>query len=229
MANEEAIDHYFQVVADAQAEALKLKSFHARITLLALMDALSRAANPVGMRNSDRFTTLIDQYTQWELSSSYSLRQLSFILDESSATSLTPAIDGLRAEIARRMQRFPMPGTLVYAMDVDPSTSDLQPFLTAEITRCIERVRYPRLLWALRNSVVHELRNPGKGTDFKLGEPSPYYHIVIEDSGERTWELYIPNVLITTILTEAASNLKQHLTQIDRNPWDSFPYNPKWY
>jgi hypothetical protein len=67
---------------------------------------------------------------------------------------------------------------------------------------------------------VHELRNPGKGTDFMLGEPSPYYHIVIEDSGERTWELYIPNVLITTILTEAASNLKQHLTQIDRNPWD---------
>ena len=230
MSFEKEINKFFQLIAEVREEALLLqKPFYTRITLLALLDAVSRVANPTIKINRDRFIQLIGQYANWELSDCYSLRQLSILLSEPNAVALRPHIDGLINEINKRMQKFPPPASLVNANDIDPSASDLESLLTSAIKDFIEPVRYPHLLWTLRNFIIHELREPGRGIDFGLGKAFPYYHEIIVDSGERTWELFIPTEVFTTILTNAANNLQKHLIEIDRNPWAAFPYNSKWY
>ncbi|TFH61450.1 MAG: hypothetical protein E4G90_09690, partial [Gemmatimonadales bacterium] len=176
MTNAPEIAHFFTVVAEAKKEAEAARPFHARLVLLSLLDVLSHAAHPSIVANRARFVTFVDDYTQWSLSSTFSLRQLHLRLSEPSAPSSIPGFSPLLAEVERRMHAFPSPGTAVFPAGIDPSLDQLRTFLNPQLAKYIEPVRYPSLLWSLRNSVVHELRNLGEGFDFELGKASPYYH-----------------------------------------------------
>jgi len=230
MVNGAAINHFFTVTAGAKSEAEAAKPFHARVILLALLDAISHAAHPSISGNRARFVAFIDEYCQWSLSASYSLRQLALILSEPSAPSSSPGFQGLHGEVASRMQTFPAPGKLVLANQVDPPSHELRSFLTPQLAKYIEPVRYPGLLWSLRNSAVHELREPGAGFDFELKQPSPYYHsLTHDDLVTQTWELFFPTELLSSLLSTGAANLRQRFERDDVDPWAAFPYDPRWY
>lgn len=105
--------------------------------------------------------------------------------------SAYPGYNALAQEIQARMQSWPAPGEIVFAKDIDPTISDLSPLLSNQLKEFIEPVRYPSLVWKLRNYVIHEGRNPGEGVDLELGDTSPYYHHLTHIDGiTRTWELY---------------------------------------
>ncbi len=231
MTNEPAIDKFFTLVSEAQRDADELKRpFFARIILISLLDALSRCAHPSIGKNRQRFVALIDDYAQWTLSSAFSLRQLSLRLAEITNPSAYPGFQALSQEIQSRMQSWPAPKTIVLADRVDPTTTDLAPLLTKQLSGFIEPVRYPRLLWSLRNYVIHEVRDPGEGADFELGVTSPYYHSNTRADGiTQTWELYFPPELLSYLLTRCANNLSARLRRDDIDPFDAFPYDPKWY
>lgn len=231
MIHEPAIASFFTQVAQAQNEAEALqRPFFARVILISLLDALSRCAHPSLRGNRQRFVALIDDYAQWATSSAYSLRQLSLRLGEITNPSEYPGLRALAPEVQSRMQSWPSAGTIVFSKDVDPTASDLAPLLTHQLGKFIEPIRYPNLLWRLRNFVIHELRNPGAGVDFELGEPSPYYHSLTHADGiTQTWELYFPNELLSSLLSRCASNLSARLRRDDIDPWMAFPYDPKWY
>jgi hypothetical protein len=118
----------------------------------------------------------------------------------------------------------------VFASEVDPTSHELKSRLNSQLTRYIEPVRYPGLLWSLRNSAIHELREPGAGFDFELMEPAPYYHTLTHsDLTTRTWELYFPTELLSHLISRGAANLKLRFERDDVDPWGAFPYDPRWY
>ena len=106
MSHQAQIEHFFSVVSQAQQEALGAKPSHTRLILYALFDALSHAADPTNRANRNRFVGFIDAYARWSLASAYSIRQLSMLLAEPSAPSLSPHFTQLQAEVATRMSRF---------------------------------------------------------------------------------------------------------------------------
>ena len=231
MTNEAAIDRFFGQVSDAQAKAEELEpTFFGRIVLISLLDALSRCAHPNLKGNRSRFVALIDDYSQWNLASTYSLRQLSLRLNDVTNQSAYPGFHDLEQEIRNRMQSWPAPGAVVFPGDTDPTLSDLGSILTPQLKTLIEPVRYPSLLWRLRNYVIHEVRNPGKAVDFEVDIPSPYYHSFTHADGiKKTWELYFPNELLSHLLTNCTNNLNSKMRRDDIDPWLAFPYDPKWY
>jgi hypothetical protein len=84
------------VAAAAQAEAEAAKPFHSRVILLALLDAISHAAHPSIGGNRARFVAFVDEYCQWSLTQSYSIRQLDMILSEPFTSSSSPGFQALR-------------------------------------------------------------------------------------------------------------------------------------
>lgn len=229
--NKSKITDFFSQISELQSEAEKLeRQSFTRIILISILDTLSRCAHPNIRGNRLRFVALIDGYAQWSLSSTFSLRQLSLRLDEITNPSLYLGFSDLKQDIKSRMQSWPAPGEIIFPNDIDPTLSDLNKFLTQQLAKFIEPVRYPNLLWTLRNYAIHEGRSPGYGVDFDLGDPSPYYHSLIHaDEITRTWELFFPNELLTYLLGRCVVNLKARFLRDDVDPWLAFPYKTKWF
>ena len=231
MINEQAITHFFKTVGDTHREIQNLPNkFFARAMLFSLIDALSRVAHPGLTKNRQRFVAAIDEYAQWVDVRRFSLRQMGLRLADVHNPSALPGFQALSQEVSSRLAKWPAQGTIVYPEDIDPTRDELRLFLNAELAKLLEPVRYPSLLWATRNSVVHELRNLGEGFDFGFNEMRPYYHSLFRADGiTRTWEFYLPNGLLTQIATSMAANLEQRAMRDDVNPWDAFPSSEKLY
>jgi hypothetical protein len=68
--NESKIVNFFSQILKAQNDAEELeRPFFTRIIFISLLDTLSRCAHPNLQGNRTRFVKLIDDYAQWELSS----------------------------------------------------------------------------------------------------------------------------------------------------------------
>ena len=232
--NESKIDNFISQIKNAKSDAEELeRPFFTRIICISLLDTLSHCAFPNLRENRTRFVRLIDDYAQWDLTYTFSLRQLSLRLADVTNPSSYPGYQALAENIQERMQTWPGPGEIVFAKDIDPTLSDLSSLLSNKLEDFIEPIRYPSLLWKLRNYVIHEGRNPGEGIDLELGDTSPYYHYLthMDRIGEitQTWELYFSNNLISSILTKCVNNLSKKLRKDDIDPWLAFPYNSKWY
>jgi hypothetical protein len=182
----EEINAFFVRVSDTQTEikAITDPTFK-RILLLSLLDALARCAYPNMKINRDRFVCLIDSFTQWSDKDRYSLQQLKFCLDDLPNSSKYPSFDDLMEEVNIRLQKWPEVNQFLFPKDVDPNPQELERFFSGGIEQKLEKVRYPSLVWVIRNYAVHELSHPGAGVDFHLHRPDPYYyHLTQIESGQ---------------------------------------------
>ncbi|HKZ03762.1 MAG TPA: hypothetical protein VJ180_16080 [Pyrinomonadaceae bacterium] len=169
MNNAKPIAHFFDLVTQAQKDSSALaRPFHTRVIQLSILDALSHVAHPNIRQNRQRFAALIDEYAQWELSSTFSLRQLALRLGDVSTPAQYPGLQPLLAEVTARMRKWPQESLLILARQIDPSATDLKALLNAQLAELIEPVRYTNLLWRVRNFAIHELRDPGQGFNFQL-------------------------------------------------------------
>lgn len=231
MSIQESISNFFRIVDKVHLEIQSIPDpFFFRVLQLTLLDTISRAAFPKFRSNKKRFVSLIDQYSDWTLAHRYSLRQFHLLLEDIDDNVAIPGIDALRSEITERIARWPSESKLIFPEDVDPHRDDLSHLLTPVLNKRAEKVRFPSLLWKLRNFAIHELRNPGAGFDFELPDPTPYYHKLTHIDGiTKTWELYFPNRLLSHLSKTCIENLEANFYKSDIDPWVSFPYDPRWY
>lgn len=227
----EDITAFFARVSDTQTTIEAITDpFFKRALLLSLLDTLARCAYPNTRKNRDRFVGLIDAYSQWSDRDRYSLRQLHFCLKDIQDPSKYPTLPNLLLEVQARLQRWPAELQLLFPKDVDPTRQELQSFIVGDIGRVIEKVRYPSLVWVIRNYAVHELSHPGGGMDFDIGRPDPYYHHLTQaETGQGSWELFFPVECISKLVADSATNLRLHLLQNKVNPWNSFVRKADWY
>ena len=231
MSVSEDISAFFARVSDTQTAIETIDDpFFKRALLLSLLDALASCAYPSVKINRNRFVSIIDTYSQWSDKDRYSLRQLYFCLNDIRDPSKYPTLPSLKQEVQARLGRWPAESQLLFPKDVDPTRQELQSFIVGDIDRVIEKVRYPSLVWVIRNYAVHELSHPGGGMDFDIGRPDPYYHQLTQfETGQRSWELFFPIEFISKLVTDSATNLQQHFLQNKVNPWTSFVRKANWY
>jgi hypothetical protein len=173
MTTTENINAFFTRVSETQTAIESIGDpFFKRALLLSLLDALARCASPNIKSNRERFVNLIDTYSQWSDTNRYSLQQLHFCLINIHDTSRYPTLPSLIQEVQTRLRQWTTENKLLLPKDVDPTRQELQSFIVGDIDKVIEKVRYPSLVWVIRNYAVHELSHPGGGMDFKIGNPS---------------------------------------------------------
>ncbi len=102
-----------------------------------------------------------------------------------------------------------------------------------------ERHKYVRLLYAMRNKLLHELVQIGAPIDFFTDAENPLPHIVSQLSFDEhnefvsIWTLYIPEGFIIEVAQDAISNYLQECLNKDVMPFKNNSSNRKclnaWY
>ncbi len=116
----------------------------------------------------------------------------------------------------------------------DPPDLEVEAMIVDEQERrVVQDSTHSNLLYAYRNHLIHEFREPGRGTELDQRDTSPYYfrmtHISLCGSSEfETWELVYPLGFFIILAESCLLKLKQHLLQNDLNPYSFYEFGTVW-
>jgi hypothetical protein len=194
------------------------------ILLLALLDTLSLYAFPDETDNRKRFIKLIDNYSNWNDKDRISLIQLQFLLKRI-IIPLSEKYTELVKEVETRINKW-QNGRVYRSLEVDPLLSEFNQYKDGLTDHLIHFVRYPSLLYVMRNWLVHTFSKPGAGIDFSSDKSSSYYHgmyhnieaLKKNDVSQKSWELVIPPQVVLSIIKECSKNLRKYFEENSINP-----------
>ena len=88
-----------------------------------------------------------------------------------------------------------------------------------------------RLLYQYRNSLLHEFRQPGHGSDLADTEEPHYITLgsVQRPTNPELWLLNYPREFFERLVDDGLSNLRRYLTENDLNPYESYVFGDYWY
>jgi len=171
-----------------------------KVLYLVLIDGLSSQRFPEHRGPADRFVGFVNCYGAWADCSRISLPQADLLLRE------TPGIyPALLSAVSARLAKW-QEGRF-HDLNADPLPDEL-PDPDGILRDC----QHGRLLWALRNTFLHEFRQPGYAFDnLSPGRVNPYYHLIdfVEGSlaGQSGWELVIPTEFLKRLTTNCLEGL----------------------
>ena len=119
-------------------------------------------------------------------------------------------------------------------ISADPSTETIQDLAADEQERKLIRdSTHLNLLYAYRNHLIHEFREPGRGMEMDQRDTSPYYHRMTHLSSNgsdetETWELVYPLGFFVTLAESCLLKLKQHLLKNDLDPYSFYEFGTVW-
>ena len=196
---------------------------HSKILLVALLDTLARVRNPDTQSNKERFLRLISACTDWADSERVSLYQMSL------TPSLSSALRQLTSQSIDKWSYGHMHG-----LERDPLISDVLPIADTETQRIeIQKSKHANLLYIYRNHLVHEFREPGKGSEMDHTDNVPYYHVLSHMSHEGkiekdTWELVYPLGFFFRLAESSIVHIRTYLTNNHLNPYLAYDLGTKW-
>ena len=177
---EDKIDRFVQYNENLMEQIMSIYSYknngiHAKILFCSLFDSLAKCAYPEIKNNGERFKKTIVNHTQWEDAQRVSLLHLQRAFDV--VDEIPERFLNLKDEINTLFFQHFQPSTYgVFdrlSLSIDPSYADIKSkFPTnskgnlsqlGEIA--LEQLQHKNLLWLYRNSLVHEYRIPGAGTE----------------------------------------------------------------
>lgn len=224
----EAVDRYWHhfsnqinQIADLSCESADLFK---ETLFCSLIDALSRSVFP-WKQPRDRFTSLVQRFGRWEHQDRISLPHLARLLQ----LAPDPAFEKLRRFVLEKLFYWKAPWDVV-TLDQDSLMEEVSKYWPRnnEYKMPIEKVRiesltHLHLLYSYRNSLVHELRQPGYGID--TGERSkPYYHDMstITHGNEpplETFELVYPAKFFEKMCNIILTTLRDYMKENQLNPF----------
>ncbi|MBI4834752.1 MAG: hypothetical protein HY811_08050 [Planctomycetes bacterium] len=189
--------------------------------LLSLLDTLSTWAFPHEKDNRKRFVKLIDEYSDWNLKDRISLVQLQYLMEKIKIQD-QPDYDKLNKDVSGRLSKWEY-GKVHRSADVDPLLSDFDRYKNDLIRPLIQAVRYPFLLWVMRNWSVHSFRQ--HGFNISSDQSSPYYlgGSDINDRNKNYWILTIPPLVISSLIDNCATKLKEYFKKHPIDPDKQIP------
>ena len=226
MTNNQDIEKYCSYFERQLNQIQKLTDrLHKKVLLLVILDTLGRVRYPDERTNRLRFIKMIRDHIQWKDSSRVNLCR---ILELSQHPSSSNLISFARDRI-REWRDWEMP-----EISADPSIETIQDLVVVKQERkLIQDSTHLNLLYAYRNHLIHEFREPGKGMEMDQRDTSPYYHrmthLSLNGNDEReTWELVYPLGFFVTLAESCLQKLKQHLLQNDLNPYSFYKFGTVW-
>ena len=161
-----------------------------KVLYLVMIDGLSSMRYRRAFSPSERFGKFVRNYAQWDEGERVSLPQAKLYIEEYGSDA------ALLEEVIRRLNAW-QPGQ-IHDLSSDPLPRELR--ASRDILRACQHFR---LLWALRNSLIHGFRHPAFAYDNLAGNTdAAFYHGEI---GSSEWRLAYPVGLIRRI----ASNCLQ--------------------
>jgi hypothetical protein len=182
-----------------------------------VMDTLSKAAFPGVTQHHKRVIEFIDMCSNWMDKDRVSSQQLLLTLQENGI--VTGQLFTLIQQYVFSWQR-----TTKIRPIQDPIISELIPIATEQEITLVQDAQYKELYYLYRNTLIHEFREPGIGTDLFLNDDSPYYH----SRGSDPWQLIFPVGFLKRLCLESLDGLAKHLQDNHLNPYDAYKFGSMW-
>ncbi len=219
-------DRFFSYVRDKLERIDDIKadelSIHKRVLYVTYIDSLSALIFPAYTQNRARFTDFVVKFGGWQhaerVSTPHLVRALSLNPD--------PAYDKVRALALKTLNAWRSGSHIDLSSDLEagfvgthwpPGKSYEQPIAGAAWTH----LKHVELLYAYRNSLVHDFRALGPSYDLPEDE-EPYYISTHTSSANGTvsefhWELVYPSAFLRTLAMSALATVETHIrgNQID--------------
>ena len=204
-----------------------------RVLYVSVLDTLSRAAYPNDKNNRNRFTSFVVNYCDWSNGNKISLLHLVQALKLSTDSSLNDA----RRYAVERFSKTDFRFGAIPDISVDPNIEeiltvwpkDIDVIITSVIK--LEYLKHFNLVYAFRNSLVHEFRFPGHGMDIS-DNTEAFYHYILAPEGDDfvtdSIELVYPFGFCRRICISGLNNLKNHLIGKSINPYDLYDFGTYW-
>jgi hypothetical protein len=227
MTNSKQIETYCSYFENQLAKIQKLKDrLHKKTLLLVILDTLGRARYPNAKKQTKtRFCQLVKEHIRWQDGLRVSLYR---VLILSPPTNPSKLRDFAHTSVSKWKDWGPL------ELTVDPLISDVEILATTDEERkLLSDSTHLSLLYAYRNHLIHEFREPGAGMELDQRETSPYYHpmthLQTDGQDEReSWELVYPLGFFVALVESCLKNLNHYLLENDLDPYSCYNFGTVW-
>lgn len=220
-------DRFFSYVRDKLERIDEIKSdelsVHKRVLYVTYIDSLSALIYPSYSQNRARFTDFVIKFGNWQHAEKVSTPHLARAL----SLNPDPAYDKVRALALKTVNAWRSGSHIDLSFDLEAGfvgthwptgKSYEQPVVGATWTH----LKHVELLYAYRNSLVHDFRTLGPGYDLPEDE-GPYYISTDTASTEGTvaefhWELVYPAAFLRNLATSALTTVETHIRNNEIDP-----------
>lgn len=228
------VGHFRDRVARLKAYELNVEDRALKKNILvSVLDAISRTTSNYADGNRERFTGIVANFGDWPDHSrvsaphvGYFLRHLrspifaaardfiAHIIQKNSHGGFVPLSSDLELEDVRKLWPVPPEQKLVGRLSLSSFT-------------------HLNLFYQYRNSLVHELREPGYGLEFHQDHEEPFYHgmstVESDDSPVRqTLELVYPLKFYFRLTDNVIANVEQYLRHAPIDPYSCYRFGSSW-
>lgn len=199
-----------------------------KILYVGFIDTLSKTTPYSKKGNRKRVVTFVQNFSKW---------------DECERVSLTHLIKLLKKDPSPEFSKVRDYAHSLYdkwkdwdciTLDRDPTYDEIKKLWPTSVTKPLEIeniqldfLKHSNLFYKYRNNLVHELREPGYGIEFKE-DTKPYYHSMHHSENEMTWELVYPLGFYEHIINSAILSLREYYIKDQIDPYKSFNFGTYW-
>lgn len=198
-----------------------------KILYVGLLDALSKTTTYPKKGNRERIVSFVKHFTGWEHHERVSLPHLVRFLRKVP----DPEFSSVREYAFSLIDQW-APGELI-RLDRDPCLPDVKKRWPSSVPKAfeditLEHLQHANLFYRYRNSLVHELRLPGYGTEFK-SDTEPFYHSMTHlETEEETWELVYPLGFYERVCRTAIDKLHEYYVKERIDPYSLYSFGTYW-
>ncbi len=198
-----------------------------KILYLGVIDALSKSVTIPKTGNRERITSFLRHFTLWSdqdrISLPHLIRLLSKVPD--------PQFSDLR-EYAFECYETWSEGEVIH-LDRDLTFKEVKALWPKSVPKPLEDIQleylqHSNLFYRHRSSIVHEMREPGYGMEFKEDD-SPFYHSMgTLENDSSTWELVYPTAFFHQLCKDGIEKLQDYYKRDRINPYDHYRFGSYW-
>lgn len=196
-----------------------------KVLYVTMVDALARTTSHPKQGPRDRFTSFVKNFCNWQDGGRVSLIHLIRMLEK----VRSPEFSKLREFAYSEIERWGMGGFVDLNRDADyQAVTKLWPKTIPKPLEGIEleSITHLNLLYNYRNSLVHEMREPGQTMETH-DEGKPYYQGRQAD-GVYNWELLYPLGFYKGLVAKALETLGGYYLRDRINPIAAFQHQTYW-
>lgn len=229
---EENIDNFLEFFREQienvrEADFKKSNNIFKKVLYVGFMDTLSKTTAHPKKSNRERVVSFVRTFCNWPSCEKISLPHLVRLLEKVP----DPEFSDLREYAFSLFDKWEE-GKFI-TLDSDPNLKEIRNLWPIDISKPLEDIRveflqHVNLFYKYRNSLVHELREPGHGMEFKV-DTEPYYHTrSYSDSKNYTWELVYPLGFYDNLCENAIGSLRDYYLKERIDPYSYYTFGTYW-
>lgn len=201
--------------------------------VVSILDAVSRTTSNYAEGNRESFTGIVTNFGDWPDHSRISAPHVGYFL----RGLRSPAYEAARRFIAEVVRQNSHGGFV--PLSSDPQFDEVRKLwpvppeqrLVNQLS--LSSFTHLNLLYHYRNSLVHELREPGHGMEFHDDHDAPFYHgmTTVESdgsAGEQTLELVYPLKFYFGLTERILDNVERYLRNNAIDPYRCYQFGSSW-